>query len=38
MYIINIFREMKKNVNERYKCLKNYIIMMKGFYVINNIY
>lgn len=29
---------MNKNVNERYKCLKNYIIIMKGFNVINNSY
>lgn len=29
---------MKKNVSERYKCSKNHIIMMKGSYVINNIY
>lgn len=29
---------MKKNVNERYKCSKNHVIMMKGSYAINNIY
>lgn len=32
------FWEMNKSVNERYKCSKNQIIIMKDSYVINNIY
>lgn len=32
------FWEMNKSVNERYKCSKIQIILMKDSYVINNIY